>query len=105
MIVRMWRGTVFNEKSDNYLHLMRTVAIPDYEAVSGNLGAYVLRRNGSETTEFVMLTFWESIDDIRGFAGDRVERAKYYDFDADFLIERPETVSHFDCFSRPGHAP
>lgn len=104
MIVRMWRGTVPSQKAEAYLGLMRTVALPDYQAISGNSGAYALYRNCEDTTEVVMLTFWESIDDIRRFAGDSVDRAKYYDFDADFLIEWGDTVSHFDCFSLPDHA-
>ena len=42
-----------------------------------------------------MLTLWEDMDSIRGFAGDAVDMAKYYDFDSDYLIEFPEHVQHF----------
>jgi hypothetical protein len=34
-----------------------------------------------------MVTFWESEEAIRAFAGDYVRVAKYYDFDKDFVLE------------------
>jgi len=33
-----------------------------------------------------MITFWESEEAIRAFAGDDINVAKYYDFDKDFLL-------------------
>ena len=104
MIVRMWRGETPLSKADEYLRLMHEVAIPDYAATPGNLGAYALRRDGEATAEFLMLTFWESLDVIRGFAGEDIEAARYYDFDDDFLIEKRRTVEHF-ATSGPPPAP
>jgi hypothetical protein len=53
----------------------------------GNKGAYALRRMEGDTAHFLMVTFWESEDAIRAFAGHDITVAKYYDFDKDFLIE------------------
>jgi hypothetical protein len=39
-----------------------------------------------DTAHFLMVTFWESEEAIRAFAGDDISVAKYYDFDKDFLI-------------------
>jgi hypothetical protein len=44
MITRIWHGATPAPKSDEYLNLMRTVAIPDYSSTPGNKGAYALRR-------------------------------------------------------------
>lgn len=43
-----------------------------------------------------MLTFWTDVEAIKQFAGEAVERAKYYEFDDDFLIEKPERVRHYE---------
>ena len=94
-IARLWHGRVPADKADAYLALMERVAIPDYRATAGNLAAYALRRAEGEVTHVVMLTFWESLDAIRAFAGDQVETAKYYDFDADYLLELEPTVTHY----------
>jgi hypothetical protein len=40
-----------------------------------------------------MITFWESEEAIRAFAGDDINVAKYYDFDKDFLLELESAVT------------
>jgi len=44
MVTRIWHGATPTTKSDEYLNLMRTVALPDYRSTPGNKGAYALRR-------------------------------------------------------------
>lgn len=95
MIVRNWHGRVPAAKADAYLELMRQVAIPDYENTPGNLGAWALSRAEGDVVHIEMLTFWASLDAIRAFAGEDLERAKYYDFDADYLLEMEPTVRHY----------
>jgi hypothetical protein len=46
-------------------------------------------------THFVTLTTWENLDSILGFAGDDIERAKYYPEDESFLVEFEPTVVHY----------
>ena len=100
MITRIWHGRTTTAKSDEYLNLMRTVAIPDYRSVPGNKGAYALRRIEGDTAHFLMLTFWESEDAVRAFAGDDISVAKYYDFDKSFLLEVEPTSSHYETYDR-----
>jgi len=100
MITRIWHGRTSAAKADEYLNLMRTVAIPDYRATPGNTGAYVLRRIEGGTAHFFMLTFWESEAAVRAFAGDDVSVAKYYDFDKNFLLEMEPTSTHYETYDR-----
>lgn len=97
MIVRNWHGRVPAAKAAAYLDLMRDVAIPDYRKTPGNLGAWALSRPDGDIVHIEMLTFWTSLDAIRAFAGQDVDRAKYYDFDADYLLEQEPTVRHYDA--------
>jgi hypothetical protein len=39
------------------------------------------------------------MDSIRAFAGDPVDKAKYYERDFDFLIDPPDKVEHFEVLS------
>jgi heme-degrading monooxygenase HmoA len=98
MITRIWHGRTTAAKSDAYLNLMRTVAIPDYRSVPGNKGAYALRRIEGDTAHFLMLTFWESEDAVRVFAGDDISVAKYYDFDKRFLLELESSSTHYETY-------
>jgi hypothetical protein len=96
MIARLWHGRVPREKSEEYLEKMRRVALPDYERTLGNRGAYCLHRIDGNLTHFEMLTFWDDVDAIKRFAGEDYQKARYYDFDDDFLIEKEPFVLHFE---------
>lgn len=98
MVARVWHGAVPLEKAELYLSLMRIVALEGYQSVPGNRAAYVLQRVADGLAHFTTLTFWESRDAIRGFAGDDIETAKYYDFDRFFLVELEPHVRHYDVF-------
>jgi heme-degrading monooxygenase HmoA len=97
-VARAWHGAVPLDKSGAYLELMRTIALDDYERVTGNQGAFVLHRTASDVAHFTMLTFWESLEAIARFAGRPVDRAKYYDFDPEYLLEMEPKVLHYDVY-------
>jgi hypothetical protein len=99
MIARMWHGMVPISKADEYLKLMRRIALPEYLATLGNRGAWCLRRTEAGVTHFEMLTFWDDSDAIKRFAGDDFSRARYYDFDPDYLIEMEAGVRHYELYS------
>ena len=66
-------------------------------ATPGNLGALIAVRDlDDERAEVIALSWWPSMDAVRGFAGDDVERAVFYPEDDRFLVDRETTVSHFD---------
>jgi hypothetical protein len=98
MITRIWHGATPAPKSDEYMKLMRTVAIPDYRAIPGNKGALALMRIEGETAHFLMVSFWESEEAIRAFAGDNILTAKYRDYDKDFLLELEPSCTHYETY-------
>jgi hypothetical protein len=101
MIARRWHGRVPAEKAGAYLELMRKIGLRDYRATEGNLGAWCLHREEGAIVHVEMLTLWEDEAAIRRFAGADLTRAKYYDFDADFLLEMEPEVVHFDVVTLP----
>ena len=96
MIVRMWHGRVPSSKAQAYREFTNRTAIPDYQSVAGNISVHILERNEGDVTHFITLTFWESLEAIRAFAGDDVERAKYYPEDKEYLLEFEPTVVHYE---------
>lgn len=101
MMARTWHGMTPATKADEYLDLMLGVAVPDYKAIPGNQGVYVMRRIEGETAHFLLLTLWESAEAIRQFAGDEMEKVKYYDFDADYLLELEPAATHYEVYAAP----
>jgi heme-degrading monooxygenase HmoA len=96
MIARRWHGRVPADKAREYLQLMRDVGLADYRSTEGNRGAWCLHRRDGDIVHVEMFTFWENEAAIRRFAGDDLLKAKYYDFDSDFLLELEPEVTHFD---------
>lgn len=102
MIARVWRGAVRPEDADAYGAYIAETGLAGYAATPGNRGAWLLRLDEAARTEFVTFTLWDSLEAIRGFAGDDPEKAVYYPEDDRYLIERDLTVKHYDVVDGAG---
>lgn len=97
MIVRMWRGWVRTEQAGEYADYINRTGMAEYRQTPGNLDAQMWTRDlGDGRTEVVTVSWWESLDVIKGFAGDDISRAVLYADDEQFLIGHEETVTHFE---------
>lgn len=95
MIARIWHGETPASKADAYLEVLLRSGIPDYASTSGHLQTLVLQSRTEEVAHFLLLTLWESMESVRAFAGEDVEKARYYPEDRDFLLAFEDKVSHF----------
>jgi heme-degrading monooxygenase HmoA len=100
MIARTWRGAVRAEDAEAYLQYLHATGFAGFRETPGNRGALGLRRIVGGRAEFLLVSFWESEDAIRAFAGDDIERAVFYPEDERFLVERETRVSHFEVVHR-----
>jgi heme-degrading monooxygenase HmoA len=96
MIARIWRGATRASDADAYLAYLDRTGHREYRGVVGHRRTVTLRRIVGDRAEFVVLSFWESMDAVRGFAGPDVERAVFYPEDDRYLVEREDRVAHFD---------
>jgi heme-degrading monooxygenase HmoA len=95
MIFRRWTGRIRTADRDQYVAYIVDTGLADYAKTPGNRGYQMVTRDlGDGTTEVATMSWWESMDSIRAFAGDEPERARYYPEDDRFLVERPEHVEH-----------
>jgi heme-degrading monooxygenase HmoA len=96
MIARIWHGITPRSKADEYVEFLNKTGVKDYRATEGNLGAYVLRRIEGGQAHFLTLTFWDSVEAIKKFAGEDYEKARYYPEDKNYLLEFEEKVAHYE---------
>ena len=68
----LWRRRA---DADAYGNHIRDTGFAEYGLTPGNRGAWLLRRDEGERSEFITLSLWESEDAIRAFAGDDIEAA------------------------------
>ena len=102
MIARRWHGRIPAAKAEDYVALMRDVALSDYRSTPGNRGAWCLHRREDDVVHVETFTLWEDEAAIRRFAGEDMTAARYYDFDPDFLLEMEPEVVHFEATGSGG---
>ena len=104
MIARTWRGVTRATDSDRYAKYIEATGLRSYAETPGNLGAYLLRRavpDGDEpATEFLVVSFWESMEAVKRFAGPVPERAVFYPEDDQYLVRRDLSVDHYEVVVR-----
>jgi mannose-6-phosphate isomerase-like protein (cupin superfamily) len=97
MVARRW--TAFAEGSDQvdaYVEHFEGTVRPQLDRTEGFLGATVERVDAADGIEIVVVTRWESMDAIRTFAGDDLDRA-VVEPEARAVLSRFDTrVRHID---------
>lgn len=99
MIARIWRGWTSIEDGEAYAAYVAETGIRGYQETPGNRGAWILRRVENGRTEFFTLSFWDSLEAIKEFAGDDVEQAVFYPKDDEYLVDRELRVRHYELSS------
>ncbi|HJZ93454.1 MAG TPA: hypothetical protein VKE40_21430 [Gemmataceae bacterium] len=89
-IVRIWRGRTLRHRADEY-------EAYNYEAgikplVAKALGVQTLREDRENESEFVTISYWESVEAMSRFTGGDPTRVHHLDRDEEFLIDLPKEV-------------
>jgi heme-degrading monooxygenase HmoA len=105
MIIRIWSARTSGDP-DAYEHEFRTHVLDALAGLDGFHGAYLLRRTtaGRTTaggTEYVTLTLFDSLADVRRFAGPDVDAANVSPAARAVLDDVDERVRHFTVVSAP----
>ena len=96
MIIRESRGRAAKSNANAYPKHFRTIVAPELQQVPGFLGAHLSHRSVNDKIEYLVLTRWDSMDVIRGFAGDDVDRAVVEPGAVAALIDVDERVQHYE---------
>ncbi|MBH8562801.1 antibiotic biosynthesis monooxygenase [Nostoc sp. CENA67] len=96
VVARIWHGKTLTTKAAEYYNYLNEAGIKKIQAIPGNLGVQVLRRTDGKITEFTVISYWESRDAIRAFAGNDIEKVRFLPKDHEYLIEPETKVKHFD---------
>ncbi len=94
-IARIWHGRVPDAKAAEYYEYLNRDGVDKIEKIPHNLGADVLTSSHDGITEFVVISYWHSLDDIKAYAGADVEKVHNLPRDPEYLIEPETKVRHF----------
>jgi antibiotic biosynthesis monooxygenase (ABM) superfamily enzyme len=96
VIARVWRGVTRAADGDAYAQYVEETGMRNARELPGSRGTLVLRRVRAGHAEFETIILFESMDDVRGFAGDEVDAAVFFPEDDRYLVERELEVRHYE---------
>jgi heme-degrading monooxygenase HmoA len=102
MIIRVWTAHATPEGAAQCQARFAEQMLPRLRQCDGYRGASVLRRLDGNEVELVLLTRWESIESIRSFAGDDIERAVVAEDAKAILTGWDERVLHYEVSLEDG---
>ena len=89
-IARIWRGRTARGRADEYERYLYEHGIRPLESKA--LGVQLLREDRDDESEFITISYWESIPAMSRFAGPDPTRIHHLEKDPDYLLELPKAV-------------
>jgi heme-degrading monooxygenase HmoA len=97
MIARIWHGRTLTAKADEYQKYLNGPGVDKILKAQGNHGVEVLRRADGPRTDFVVISYWESMEFVQRFV-----KTVVFERDRDFLVEVPPEAVHYEVVRAAG---
>jgi hypothetical protein len=103
VILRYWRGWTTLQNADSYRKIVSEQVLPGIAArrLDGYYGAYLLRRDLDDEAEFATIMLFDSLDNVRAFAGDDYETAYVPPAALAVLARFDEKSAHYTTLLAP----
>jgi heme-degrading monooxygenase HmoA len=103
VIARIWRGWTTPENADAYQRIVSQEVLPGIAArnLDGYHGAYLLRRRLDDEVEFATILLFDTLEQVRAFAGDDYEAAYVPPRARAVLARFDQRSAHYDTLLRP----
>jgi len=95
MIERVWSARTTRDGAQQYAEHFRRVVLPELAVIAGYRGARLMEREQDGGIEVVVVTRWQTLDAIRAFAGNDLERAVVHGEAAALLTDYDRKVRHY----------
>lgn len=94
LILRSWSARATAEGAERYVRYVRVSLLATLQRFEGHRGAMVLTRVAGDEVEVTVLTLWDSLEAIRGFAGSEPTVAVVEDEARAMLLRFDGHVTH-----------
>src|SRR5947207_15011886 len=102
MIAREWRAWAVPPNDALYERIFREAVLPHLREIPGCAGAHLLRRDVGGEVELVAVSYYESLEAVRAFAGDDIERAVVEPAARAALARCDERCRHYEIVASLG---
>jgi len=95
-IARIWQGRTPLARADEYRQYLFDAGVSKIAAIPGNRGVQMMMRKTAREGEFMVVSYWDTIEAIAGFAGPGYEQVRDLPRDDEFLIDKQTQARHFE---------
>jgi heme-degrading monooxygenase HmoA len=96
MIARHWRGWTKPQDAEAYERLLKEKVLPSLSAIQGYKGGYILRDDGQQESEFVVINLFDSLDSVKRFAGPNYATPVFEPEAKRLLVRFESTAAHYE---------
>jgi heme-degrading monooxygenase HmoA len=96
LIARIWTAKTSSAQAPAYADHFKHHVLPTLREVDGYVGAKLLEREAGDVVELIVITFWQSLDAVRQFAGPELEQAVVSEEVIPLLLEYDRGVRHYE---------
>jgi heme-degrading monooxygenase HmoA len=96
MVARYWSARARRDTASTYAKHFNAHVLPVLETIEGYVTSTVLQREIGHSVEIVVLTYWKSLEAIRGFAGEDLEAAVVAEDARALFTDYDRRVRHYE---------
>jgi heme-degrading monooxygenase HmoA len=96
LIARIWHGQTAATMVDDYTIYLYAEGLGTIAQIPGNRGVQMLRKVRDDVADFQVISYWDSLEAIKLFAGDDYEKVRHLPDDPKYMIGVEPTVQHFE---------
>ena len=96
MIARVWSAQTTPTQAPAYVEHLQSQVLPALRKIDGFGGVLLLQRPTNEAAEILVITFWQSLDSLRGFAPADLEEAVVAAEAVPLLTQFDRRVRHYE---------
>jgi hypothetical protein len=96
MIARLWRGRAEAKNASDYVRHISETVFPSLRDMPRHRDEQLLRRAVEDHVEFLAVTFRDSLDNIRQFAGPDIDVARIEPRAEELLSDYDRFARHFE---------
>jgi len=96
LIARIWHGQTKAAIAEEYTRYLYENGVRKIAAIPNNRGTQMLRKVEGDIGDFTVISYWDSVEAIKQYAGEDYEKTNVLPRDPEYLLEVEPKVRHLE---------
>ncbi|HUN44959.1 MAG TPA: hypothetical protein VMU85_00505 [Stellaceae bacterium] len=96
LIARIWHGQTRAAIAEEYTRYLYENGVRKIAAIPNNRGTQMLRKVEGGIGDFTVISYWDSVEAIKQYAGEDYEKTNVLPRDPEYLLEVEPKVRHLE---------